>query len=319
MRLQLALSENPFPPLPSVVTALNSAVAQANRYPEFVPTRLAKIIATHLGLATETVVVGSGATGVAMQVMQALLADGDEIACATPTFDGYPILAAMRSTPVRAVSLDALGNQNLEALAAAVDERVRLVIVCRPHNPTGTLISAADLEWFLGVVGARTYVLLDEAYVEFVEPRLRLDARRLVVEHPNVIVLRTFSKAYGLAGLRVGYAIATPEEAERIRRWQVPFGVNATAVAAVTASYAAERELRIRVTRITRDREQLRDALRARGLRIPASHANFLYLPAPAAELLRWHGIAAKGYPDGAARVAVGDPEASAAVLAALS
>ncbi|PXX65490.1 histidinol-phosphate aminotransferase [Nocardia tenerifensis] len=319
-RFDLALSENPFPPLPSVLRAVNSALAQANRYPEFLPRRLPELIARHLGVHADQVVVGSGATGVALQIIQSLTAPGAGMVFATPTFDGYPILADMAGVEVVAVPLDAAGNQDLWAMSRAVDKRTGLVVVCRPHNPTGTVVAASELRAFLSGVPARVPVLLDEAYVEFLGAAEYTDPLALLGKYPNLLVLRTFSKAYGLAGLRIGYAFGRREMIARVRRLQVPFGVSSAAVAAVSASYAAEPELAARTMRITTQREALRDALRRCGIDVPPSHANFLYLPGPGvATALRRAGIAAKAYPDGSARIAVGDPEAGHAVLRALA
>ncbi|MGV9866088.1 pyridoxal phosphate-dependent aminotransferase [Rhodococcus koreensis] len=319
---ELGLSENPFPPLPSVLAALHEQMAQANRYPEFLPQRLPRIIAHRVGVQPDQVVVGSGATGMAMQIMQTVLPDGETMVFADPTFDGYPIMADMMGVRAVTVPLDHGGHQNLCAMGEAVDERTGLVVVCRPHNPTGTLVSAADLEVFLSSIPPRVVVILDEAYVEFIDAADAADAAGavdLIRRYPNVLVLRTFSKAFGLAGLRIGYAFGARELVARARRRQLPFGMSCAAVAAVTASYAAEDELRARVARITAERELLRVALRQIGVHVPRSHANFLYLSGPrTAAALQRAGIVAKPYPDGSARIAVGDPAAGRAVLRAL-
>ncbi|WP_245663581.1 aminotransferase class I/II-fold pyridoxal phosphate-dependent enzyme [Nocardia inohanensis] len=320
VRYDLTLSENPFPPLPSVRAALVDCLRQANRYPEFIPRQLPRLIADHLGVDADQVVVGSGATGVAMQIMQTLPAPGGSFVYATPTFDGYPIMAGqlgLRSVPV---PLDTSGRQDLWAMARAVNEHTGLVAVCRPHNPTGTVIAPSELKAFLCAIPARVPVILDEAYVEFLGAADVLDVVELVRRHPNVLVLRTFSKAYGLAGLRIGYAFGSPELVARVRRLQLPFGMPDTAVAAVRASYAAQAELGERVLCITTERELLRTSLRRTGIRVPRSSANFLYLPGPdIGAALALSGIAAKRYPDGSARIAVGDPGADRAVLHALA
>ncbi|WP_245717428.1 aminotransferase class I/II-fold pyridoxal phosphate-dependent enzyme [Nocardia jejuensis] len=320
VRYDLSLSENPFPPLPSVLDALDDTLAQANRYPEFLPRRLPEIIAEHIGVRPEEVVVGSGATGVAMQIMQALPAPGASFVYATPTFDGYPIMAGMIGLRATPVPLDATGRQDLWAMARATNAGSGLVAVCRPHNPTGTVVPASELKAFLCAVPAAVPVILDEAYVEFLGAADALDTVELVRRHPNVLVLRTFSKAYGLAGLRIGYAFGSADLVRRVQRLQLPFGVPSTAVAAVRASYAAESELGERIMRITTERELLRTALRRSGIRVPRSSANFLYLPGrDIAPALADAGIVAKRYPDGSARIAVGDPASDRAVLRALA
>ncbi|MGV9972768.1 aminotransferase class I/II-fold pyridoxal phosphate-dependent enzyme [Nocardia beijingensis] len=319
-RFDLALSENPFPPLTSVLRAVQMTLAQANRYPEFSPQRLPLLIARHLGVRPDQVVVGSGATGVALQILQTLTTPGAEIVYSAPTFDGYPIMAEMTGVTAVPVPLDAAGNQDLRAMRRAVDRRTALIVVCRPHNPTGTVVPADELKAFLSDVPSRVPVVLDEAYVEFLGATEYADPRALIAKHSNLIVLRTFSKAYGLAGLRIGYAFGRTELIARIGKLQLPFGVSAAAVAAVAASYAAEPELAARILRITEARDALRGALLARGYAIPESHANFLYIPGPGATTaLRRAGIAAKYYADGSARIAVGDPSSDHAVLGALT
>ncbi|WP_431954049.1 aminotransferase class I/II-fold pyridoxal phosphate-dependent enzyme [Nocardia lijiangensis] len=318
-RFDLSLSENPFPPLPSVLRAVNQALARANRYPEFLPRELPEIIARRVGVHGDQVVVGSGATGVAMQIMQSV-GDGAEIVTGMPTFDGYPIIAEMIGMTLVPVPLDAAGNQDLTATRRAIGKRTAVVVVCRPHNPTGAVVPAGELKSFLNAVPNRVTVILDEAYAEFLGPEDRVDTLALLRKHSNLLVLRTFSKAYGLAGLRIGYAYGRRELIERVQRLQLPFGISATAVAAVSASYAAQPELAARIRHITEERETLRNALLACGHAVPRSHANFLYLPGPGvATALRRAQIAAKAYPDGSARIAVGDREAGRAVLAAVA
>jgi len=316
---QLSLSENPFPPLPSVLDAIEQVMSQANRYPEFLPQRLPILIGNRVGVPDDRVVVGAGATGVAMQIIQSVLSPGDRMVFGSPTFDGFPIMADIAGVTPVPIALDDSGRQDLPAMAAAIDERTGLVIVVRPHNPTGTLIPADQLAAFLRVVPRHVVVIVDEAYIEFVAEDDVLDAVRMIAMFPNVLVLRTFSKAFGLAGLRIGYAFGSKDLVDRVKRRQLPFGMNAAAVAAVAASYAAESEMCARVQEITHEREALRNALLRLGNRIPDSHANFLYLPGPdSANLLLGADINAKCYPDGSARIAVGDPAAGRAVLKAL-
>ncbi len=318
-KFELGLSENPFPPLPSVLGALNKVMTQANRYPEFLPDRLPRVIANRIGVHPDQVVVGAGATGVAMQIMHAVMHGGDRIVFGLPNFDGYPILASIAGVHPVAIALDSAGRQDLRRMSAAIDRRTSVVVVCRPHNPTGTLVTADELEKFLAAVPRRVVVILDEAYVEFVNAANAVDAHALIERYPNLLVLRTFSKAFGLAGLRIGYAFGSHHLTQRVRRWQVPFGMNSAAVPAVIASYAAADELQVRVRRINAEREYLRDALLNSGIRVPRSFANFLYLNGPGiAPALERAGIVAKGYPDGSARIAVGDPAASRAVLEAV-
>jgi histidinol-phosphate aminotransferase len=316
--LALALNESPFPPLPAVRSALVRSVEAANRYPEFLPERLRHLVADRIGVCDEQVVLGAGASGVVMQVLHAVTRPGDRIVLSEPTFDGYPIFTQMARLTSVTVPLDERGHHDLAALAeAAADARV--VVLCRPHNPTGTLEPVADVRRFLRRVPEDTIVVLDEAYIEFVAPQHRIDGPDLIRSFPNVVVLRTFSKAYGLAGLRIGYGFASPELAAQLWKMQLPFGMGITSFAAVAASYDAEDQLRQRILRITSERDYLSRRLRAMGVYTTEGHANFVYLPAvgrPWRELFGDAGLKARYYPDGAARITVGTRASSQAVLA---
>src|ERR1700735_1115151 len=236
----LSLNENPFPPLPAVRSALIHSIDVANRYPEFLPEQLRTLVAEHIGVCDEQVVLGAGASGGVMQVLHAVTRPGDRIVFSEPPFDGDPIFPQMAPLTSITVPLDERGHHDLEAMAEAAAE-ARVVVLCRPHNPTGTLEPVADVQRFLRRVPDDTVVLLDEAYIEFVAPQHRIDGPDLVRQFPNVIVLRTFSKAYGLAGLRIGYGFASPELATMLCSMQLPFGMGLTSLAAVGASPAGPR------------------------------------------------------------------------------
>ncbi|MFE2961331.1 pyridoxal phosphate-dependent aminotransferase [Nocardia tengchongensis] len=318
---RLQLNEIPYGPPPSVQAALSAALASANRYPEFLPRRLPRLIAERLGCAPDHVVVGAGATGVIMHIVQEFGAGGAEVVMATPTFDGFPILTSMAGGRPVAVPLTGSGRQDLAALAAAVTERTRLLVVCSPHNPTGTLVPAAEFEALLCEVPESVTVVLDEAYVDFVAESDRIDVFALLVRHPNLLVLRTFSKAYGLAALRVGYALGAPHLIKRIAHWQLPFGMTALAEVAVRACYEAEAEIEARVALLGEHRRRLTTGLRTLGLCVPDSYANFSYLTLPGPEVdrvataLAGADIHVKSYPTGI-RITVGDRAATDAVLA---
>jgi histidinol-phosphate aminotransferase len=256
-----------------------------------------------------------------MQVLHAVTSPGDTIALASPTFDGYPIFAQMARLKSVTVALDAHGHHDLDAMAAAAAD-ARVVVVCRPHNPTGTVEPAADLERFLRRVPRQTVVLLDEAYVEFLAPECRIDSVRLVGRYPNVVVLRTFSKAYGLAGLRIGYGFCAPRLARRLWTMQLPFGVAITALVAVAASFDAEAELYQRIRLITSERRYLRMRLRSMGVYSTESNANFVYVPGRGrywAEVFETTGVRVRHYADGGLRITVGDRKSTRAVVAAVA
>lgn len=321
--LALSLNENPFPPLPAVRSALMRSADAANRYPEFLPERLRGLIAGHIGVPADRVMLGGGATGVVLQALQALTAPGDTIAMASPTFDGYPIVARMARLNSLIVPLDEEGHNDLDALAeAAADARV--VVVCRPHNPTGTLEPVAELGRFLRRVPRDTIVLLDEAYIEFAAPEHRIDVPALVCDFPNVVVVRTFSKAYGLAGLRIGYGVASQDLAQALWAQQLPFGMAVTGLLAVAASYDAESELRQRIQAINAERRYFRMRMSALGIYTTDSHANFMYLPSrggrgrPWREVFAGSGLRVRHYADGGTRITVGNRASTLAVLSAM-
>ena len=321
---RLALNESPYPPLPSVRKAMRRAVAQANRYPQFHPDLLTERIADWCGVAPDCVAVGSGSVGVALQLLQAVVRRGDTVAYAWRTFDAYPLLTTMVGAQPVPVPLLPDGRQDLAALLAVLDGRARVVVLCNPHNPTGSLITADALSAFLRQVPEHVTVLLDEAYIEFARDTDLPDSRALLGAHPNLLVLRTFSTAYGLAALRVGYGLGSPDLVARIRRQQLPFGINAVATAAVEASLRADDELRRRVDTVVAERERLRCELLGLGLHIRPSHANSLWLTAPdpieaCAAALTADGVAARYYPGEGIRLTVGSRAANDAVLAALA
>lgn len=319
--LALSLNENPFPPLLAVRAAMIRSIDLANRYPEFLPERMRALVAAHVGVGEEQVVLGAGASGVAMQVLHAVTRPGDRIVLGDPTFDGYPIFARMARLASVSVGLDEHGHQDLQAMAEAATD-ASLVVLCRPHNPTGTLEPVADVHQFLRRVPQDTVVLLDEAYIEFVAPQHRLDGPELVRHFPNVVVLRTFSKAYGLAGLRIGYGFSSPELAASLWRLQLPFGMGITSLVAVAASYDAEDQLRQRILRISGERDYLCRRLGAMGVSTTHGHANFVYLPAdgrPWRERFGDAGPRVRCYPDGGARITVGSRVSTQAVLAAVA
>lgn len=321
---RLGLNENPYGPTPAVRRALAHALGSANRYPELLPTRLPALIAERLGCAAERVLVGPGGAGVIMLVLQEFVAPGDRVVFATPTYDGYPVLTRTVGGVAVPVPLWPDGGQDLAGLVAAVDDRTRLVVVCSPHNPTGTVVTPEALCALLDGLDPKVLVLLDEAYIEFIPAPLRCNTVELVDRYPNLLVLRTFSKAYGLAALRIGYAVGTSATITRIRRWQLPFGMNSLAEVGVRACYAAEAELAERIAAITSERDRLATGLLRLGFEMPDSHANFLYLPhadAAAARRVRAAldraGIEVRAYPNGT-RITVGKSEATDAVLEAV-
>ncbi|MER6566249.1 histidinol-phosphate transaminase [Streptomyces sp. NPDC001093] len=321
---RLALNESPYPPLPSVREAMRRAVAQAHRYPQFHPDDLTERIAAWCRVPADRVAVGSGSVGVALQLLRAVVRPGDTVAYAWRTFDAYPLLATMVGARAVPVPLSPDGHQDLGALLAALDQRTRVVVLCNPHNPTGSLVTAGALAAFLRRVPRHVIVLLDEAYIEFARDSDLPDTLTFLDAHPNLLVLRTFSKAYGLAALRVGYALGASGLVARIRRQQLPFGINAVATAAVKASLRAESQLRERVDTIVAERERLRGELVSLGWSVSPGHANSVWLATPdpvgeGAAALTDAGVQARHYPGEGLRLTVGTRKANDTVLTALA
>ncbi|MDF0529525.1 aminotransferase class I/II-fold pyridoxal phosphate-dependent enzyme [Tsukamurella sp. 8F] len=321
--IRLSLNESPYGPTPSVLRALRAWAMTANRYPEFVPDRLRGVIAAHVGVPPEWVTVGPGATGLFERIL-AEAAHGDEIVGATPTFDGYPMLANAAGVPYRGVALRPDGTVDVDAIAAAVTSRTYAVVLCSPHNPTGSVVDPDALMRLLDGVPPRVRVILDEAYLEFAEHALGLDPLQtgvLAATRANLVVLRTFSKAFGLAGVRAGYAFGSGWAAAALRAAETPFSVGPAAEAAVPAALDALAEVRRRVHRIVAERERLAAGLRAAGANPLPSMANFLYLPArePAelSDRLARAGILVRSCATGV-RISVGTAHDTDAVLDAM-
>ncbi|MGY1720557.1 histidinol-phosphate transaminase [Blastococcus sp. SYSU DS0552] len=328
--VKLASNEVAFPPLPAVVEAVTAAVAETNRYPDNGAVVLTGALAERYGVDPAQVATGCGAVAICQELAQAYNDPGTSIAFAWRSFEMYPLLARVAGARAIQVPLvpGRLGGSpdthDLEALAAALDDATRLVFVCNPNNPTGTAVRRAELERFLDAVPAETLVVLDEAYREFVtDPRVP-DGVELMRGRPNVAVLRTFSKAWGLAGLRVGYLLAeAPAVAEAVRKTHLPFSVGMVAQAAAVAALASEDEVRVRCAAVVTERERLTAALRDRGLEVADSQANFVWLPtgertAELAAALEARAVITRPFAGEGIRVTVGTPEEDDVFLAAL-
>ncbi|PZR53571.1 histidinol-phosphate transaminase [Xylanimonas oleitrophica] len=319
---KLSSNENPYPPLPSVLEAVRVAAADANRYPDMYASELVEALAAHAGVSREQVVVGNGSVAVLQHVLQAVVEAGDEVVFPWRSFEAYPITVAVAGgTPVT-VPLAEGGRLDLPAMAAAVTPRTRVVLVCTPNNPTGPVVHADELDAFLAAVPGDVLVVVDEAYLEFVRDPQAPDGVELLRRHENVVVLRTLSKAYGLAGLRVGYAMAAPRLVAGIRAVSTPFGVSHVAQRAALASLlpAAQAELLERVEALVAERTRVLAALREQGWDVPESHANFVWFDlgeqttARAAEAMA-AGVIVRPFAGDGLRVSIGEVEANDAFL----
>jgi histidinol-phosphate aminotransferase len=318
----VASNETAFEPLPGVVDAAQAVLPTCARYPDPFVAALTGAIAAHHGVAPERVLTGSGSMTLFHQAVLSTTAEGEEIVFAWPSFEGYPLLCAIAGArPVRVPLVD--GRHDLEAMREAVTERTRLVFVCNPNNPTGTLLQDAELRAFVAGLPDDVLVVIDEAYLDFAGDGAPLGGMGLLEEHPNVVAMRTFSKAYGLAGLRVGYCVAHPEVIDGIRRSHLPFNVNAVAQAAAVASLGAQVALRHRLAEVAREREQLIGAARDAGYPVAPSFGNFVWLAvgeqaADLAARLETHGVIARALPPFGVRITIGTPEDNEQVAAAL-
>jgi histidinol-phosphate aminotransferase len=315
---KLSSNESPYPPLPSVLDAIADAAHNTNRYPDLMASTVVEALAEKLLVPAEHVVVGCGSVGVATQLVDAFAGAGDEVVFAWRSFEAYPIIVQIAGATAVPVPLTATAVHDLDAMADAVTPRTRVLFVCNPNNPTGTTVRRPELEAFLDRVPADCLIVLDEAYREFNRDPAVPDAVELYRDRPNVAVLRTFSKAYGLAGLRVGYGIAHPAVADAIRMTSVPFAVSTIAQAAAVASLrpTAETELLVRVEATVRERSRVVAALRGAGWSVPESQANFVWLATgpdtdPAAAAWEAAGVIVRPFSGEGIRITIGEPEAN--------
>jgi histidinol-phosphate aminotransferase len=320
---KLSSNESPHQPLPSVVDAIAEAARSVNRYPDNGAQALIGAIADKFSVPPQHVAVGCGSVGVAQQILEAVGEPGAEVMYAWRSFEAYPTLADLAAADSVRVPLCDEAH-DLAAMADAITPRTRLVFVCNPNNPTGTAVRRPELERFLDEVPQDVLVVLDEAYREFVTDPEVPDGLELMRGRPNVAVMRTFSKAWGLAGLRVGYLIAEdPAVADAVRRTHVPFSVSMLAQAAAVAALASEDEVRRRCTAVTDERARLTAALRERGLDVSDSQANFVWLPlgeqaTPVAAALEARAVITRPFAGDGIRVTIGTPEEDDVFLAAL-
>lgn len=310
---KLSSNENPFPPLDGVIDAVVASGA-FNRYPDASALALREVLAARTGVSPENIHVGSGSVALLSQFIAAAAGPGDTVVYPWRSFEAYPGLVTVAGATSVQVPNRADGSHDLHALAAAVDDTTRVVIVCSPNNPTSTTVSAAAFEEFLARVPSDVLVLLDEAYAEFVTDAEAVQGLRLTGRYPNLVVLRTFSKAYGLAGLRVGWAIGPVEILDAARAAAIPLSVTQPAQAAALASLEREDELLRRVAELADRRDRLHAELTAQGWFIPAAQGNFVWLATgdatdAANDALLAGGIVARAFPNSGIRVSIGEEE----------
>ncbi|CAN5175415.1 histidinol-phosphate transaminase [soil metagenome] len=316
---KLSSNENPYPPLPSVLEAISES--SINRYPEGSAAALRERLGARFGVSPERIQVGAGSSSLLTQFILAAASPGDEVVYSWRSFEAYPLLVGISGATNVQVPNTPDERHDLEAMAAAVTDRTRLVIVCSPNNPTSTIVTRDEFTAFMAKIPRDLLVLLDEAYFEFVTDPDAVDGSELLDTYPNLIVLRTFSKAYGLAGLRVGYAIGAEYVMDAARTVAIPLSVTELAQRAAISSLDHEDELLARVTALNELRTRIYDGLVAQGWDTPRPQGNFLWLPtgdatAEAAAIFESHGIVVRALGEGL-RVSVGEAEAVDKLLSA--
>lgn len=317
---KLSSNENPYGPLPSVLKAVQDGVAQINRYPDMAVTGLRDRLAKHLGVDPDNIAMGTGSVAVLAQIVNATCEPGDQVIFAWRSFEAYPIVTQLAGATPIMVALDDQQRHRLDAMYAAITDRTRVILICTPNNPTGPVVTSRQLKLFLDRVPKDILVVIDEAYLEFVRDEEAPDGLEFWRNYSNVALLRTFSKAYGLAGLRVGYAVAHPLVAAAIRKTATPFGVNSLAQIAAIASLDAYDELNQRVEALVEERQRVADALEEQGWKLPESQANFVYFPlgqecTAFAEACERAGLMVRQYGDDGVRVTIGEPEANSRLI----
>jgi histidinol-phosphate aminotransferase len=276
--VRLASNESPYPPLPAVRAAIDRALGTLNRYPDPSNSLLRKTLSDRYGVPASCIAIGNGSCDILLAAGEALLEPGAELVYAWPSFSVYPHLAAASGARAVTVALDRDACHDLPAMLREITVATRLVLVCNPNNPTSTAIPLADIAGFLAEVPPHVCVILDEAYCEFNlldDPNASLE---LLHSHPNLALLRTFSKVHGLCGLRVGFALCGSEELPRaLDQVRQPFFCNTLAQAAAVESLAHQDKVEDRVTRTVAERISVDERLRALGIQPAESQANFCW------------------------------------------
>ncbi|WP_434616205.1 histidinol-phosphate transaminase [Arthrobacter sp. A5] len=321
---KLSSNENPLGPVPAVLDAVRS-LADINRYPDSLSTKLRTALGKFLDVAAEDIVTGAGSLGALNQLLSAFAGqneDGrpDEVIYAWRSFEAYPICVGLAGAQSIMVPLKADGTHDLDAMAAAVTDRTRVILLCTPNNPTGPVLFTEEVERFIGSVPADVVIVIDEAYMEFVRAEDAVDGVAMYRKYPNVVVLRTFSKAHGLAGLRVGYSVSRPELTRYLRVTATPFAVSSLAEHAAVVSLQYYEQVVERVQSLVDERNRVTAGLRALGWDIPDAQGNFVWLnlgesSTGFAALAGQRGLSVRAFGDEGVRVSIGETEANTRFL----
>lgn len=319
---KLASNENPLGASPKALAAAAQALTETHRYPDAAAYKLRQVLAAKLDVSPADLIFGNGSNELLDLVVRTFCQPGDHVVFADPAFVVYEMSALASNLPYTGVPLVDFRHP-LEAMAAACRPNTRVVFIANPNNPTGTYVTRAEVEEFLRVAPKDAFVVLDEAYFEFATAADYPDGLKLRALHERLIVLRTFSKAYGLAGLRAGYGVLPAQYADYVNRVRAPFNLSSVAQAAAVAALGDEAHLRRGLELNSRERERVTAALLARGLKAVPSQANFVYIDVPGRakalgdEILKRGVITRPTSPDGL-RVSIGLPEENDRFLACL-
>lgn len=316
---KLSSNENPFEPLEAVLEAI--AESSINRYPEGSAAALRDRLGARYGVSPECIQVGAGSVSVLAQLISAASSAGDEIVYAWRSFEAYPLLVATAGATGVQVPNTPDHRHDLTGMLAAITDRTRLVIVCSPNNPTSTVVTDAEFRAFMAEVPSTVLVVLDEAYAEFVTDADAVRGEAVIHDYDNLVMLRTFSKAYGLAGLRIGYAVGAEYVMDAARAVAIPLSVTEPAQRAAIVSLAHEPELLERVAHLATLRDRIWAGLIEQGWDSPRPHGNFVWLPTGddtpiAAGIFEAHGIVVRALGEGL-RVSVGETESVEKLLRA--
>lgn len=328
---KLSSNENPYGPVPAVASIL-AEFDTAHRYPDPLSTKLRTALAQRLGVDAENIVTGAGSLGALNQILKAFAGanfDGtqDEVIYAWRSFEAYPILVGLLGAKSVQVPNLPNGAHDLDAMAAAVTDRTRVILLCTPNNPTGPAITERQVRKFLAKVPQNVVVVIDEAYFEFCTASdtpsgsdAPVNGLNILAEYQNVIVLRTFSKAQGLAGLRVGYSISHPHLTQYLRVSATPFAVTSLAEAAAVASIEHEDQVMERVRHLVSERQRVTERLRRLGYWFPETYANFVWLPLGEhtpefAALANSNALSVRAFGTEGVRVSIGEDEANTRLL----
>ena len=320
--VKLSSNELPFPPAKPIIEAGEQALSSINRYPDAIGSALAAKLGAHYRLNPEQVVVGPGSIQVLANALSAVAQAGNNVVYAWRSFEAYPILVGITGASSRQIPLNSHGGHDLDALLSAVDQNTAAVILCSPNNPTGTSLTQTQVREFLAALPSQVLAVLDEAYFEFDTSPGHVDGATLLADFPNLLVLRTFSKAYGLAGLRCGYGLTSSYLAAAIRKVATPFGLSAVAEACALEALADNAAMLSQVSQICKERERVLSELRNLGWTIPQAGGNFIWFGAPVGAQIQAaalsQGVQTRGFVEGV-RVTIGSRAENDQFLTAIS